>query len=195
MNNNFDTFIRYKDGDLSNFDRKVFEEQLFHDSKLKAEFELFTQLYSSSKNNISVDDRYFPTLIPNAKKKIIDYKPFWKNKYSLIIPLLVFGLIILFAWPAPTSEYENFNNLIEIASLDDELVNDIVSANPNYFINEQVIPEFYDEDLILDASVFDYLEENFSSLEINKDLVDSFSESEFLSIYEQILDKKIVGIK
>jgi hypothetical protein len=195
MSNNLDTFIKYADGDLSNIDRKVFEEQLVHDSKLKADFELFSQLYASSKNKIRADDRYFTTLLPNAKKRIIESKSFWKYKYRLVFPILIVGLIILFAWPSPTSDYENFNNFIEIASLDDELVNDIISANPNYFINEEVIPEFYDEDIIIDASVFDYLEENLSSVEINNDLVDSFSESEFLSIYEQILDKNIVGIK
>ncbi len=51
---------------------KFLKNNYYMNSKLKAEFEHFKQLYSSNKNNINVDDRYFSTLIPNAKKKIID---------------------------------------------------------------------------------------------------------------------------
>jgi hypothetical protein len=195
MNNNIDIFIKYLDENLSNIERKSFEEQLLQNSQLKAEFEHFNQLYSSNKNNISLDERYFNTLIPNAKKKILESKPIWKNKYVLVLPILIIGLVILLSLPETTNENENFNQLIEIASIDDQVADDIISANPIYYMDDRIIPELYGEDLILDSSVFDYLDENLNITEINNDLVDSFSDSEFMSVYEQIFDKNIVGKK
>lgn len=196
MKNNLDIFIKYSDGSLPSVDRKNFEEKLIQDSKLKAEFDLFNELYSSSRNkNISIDDRYFTTLIPNAKKKILSSKPFWKNKYMLALPILIAGLVILLGLPETNYENENFNELIEIAAIDSEVADGIIRANPNYFSDDQILPEFYEEDIVLDVSVFDYLEENLLISEINSDITDSFSESEFMSIYEQIFDKNIIGVK
>ena len=195
MKNNLELFIKYLDDDLLPKERNFFEKELDLNSKFKNEFEQFTQLYSSTKDNISVDDRYFTTLIPNAKKKMLQTKPIWKNKYAFILPILLVGLVSLLVLPLNNSDSIKINDLIEIAALNDEMADDIISLNEIYFTDDQILSEFYDIDLVLDRTVFDYLEEDFSSTEINDDLIDSFSESEFNNIYQQLFDKHIAGIK
>ena len=195
MKNNLELFIKYLDDDLLPKERNFFEKELDLNSKFKNEFEQFTQLYSSTKDNISVDDRYFTTLIPNAKKKMLQTKPIWKNKYAFILPILLVGLVSLLVLPLNNSDSIKINDLIEIAALNDEMADDIISSNEIYFTDDQILSEFYDIDLVLDRTVFDYLEEDFSSTEINDDLIDSFSESEFNNIYQQLFDKHIAGIK
>lgn len=195
MKNNLELFIKYIDDDLLPEERNFLEKELNLNSELKNEFEHFSQLYTSTKDNISVDDRYFTTLIPNAKKKMLQTRPIWKNRYALILPIILVGLVSLLVLPINNSDSIIINDLIEIASSNDEIADDIISLNELYFTDDQILSEFYDIDLILDRTVFDYLEENISSSEINDDLFDSFSESEFNNIYEQLYAKNEVGIK
>ena len=195
MINNLELFLKYKDDELSERERNSFEKELEFNSNLKTEFELFSQLYSSTKIKISVDDRYFTTLIPNAKNKILPTKPIWKNRYAIILSFVLAGLISLLVLPLSNSDSIISNDIIEIASLNDEIADDIFGLNQIYFIDDEILPELYDADLILDGTVFDYLDEHISSTDINDDLIDSFSESEFNNVYEQLFDKNIVGIK
>ena len=201
MKNNIELFIKYLDDQMNIEESKSFEDNLRINSRLKEEFEAFRKIYSVKNSKIEIDDRYFSTLLPNVKMRLGESKPKYKYRYALILPAIILVVFFLFR-PSNNDDIindYNFENLWVVITQDEDLaqniVNRAISIENNYLTDSNFISEFYSEEIILDESVFDYLESHLAITEINNNLVDSLSENEFNNLYESIIDKKILGMK
>ena len=196
MKNEIELFIKYLENDLSQNEIKFFEEKLISDSIFKKNYDDFVNQFNSTKKKIEVDDRYFSTLIPNAKRKIEVSRKSSKVKFSLALSFIIIGFLLILN--NSTDEYNsqyNFQSLLsdftEDDSLTNELLRNVFETENSYIIDEHLLAILYEDEIQYDETMFDYIEKNLSINEINSNLFNQLSESEFNSIYEELLDKKI----
>ena len=130
MKTNLDLFIRYLDNDLSVEEKEHFENRLQNEKQFYLKFDEFKKLFFSSKENIKADERYFSTLIPNAKKMYKKSKMSLARKLSYSLPAVfigIFFLIQLFSDTNSNTSY-NFEEMLISFSEDEELTYDLLSS-------------------------------------------------------------------
>lgn len=200
MKDNYKLFIKYLDNQMSSEELESFNSELNENLNLKRELNDFRKVFNKG-NNIEVDERYFSTLLPNAKSRISKSESNKIIKYALIAPAIILVIFFLFKPIEQDSTVKDYNleSFWEVVSSDEELtknfVNESIILGHDYLTDSLLIDEVYNQELILDETVFDYLENHFSLNDINNNLVDSLSEIEFNNLYENIIDKKILGMK
>ena len=62
----------------------------------------------------------------------------------------------------------------------------------NYSMDEELISEYYSEEIDLDESMFEYLENNTYIEDVSNNLMDELSDAEYLSLHNALLEKKIL---
>lgn len=197
MNKNTELFIRYIDHDLSESELNLIEKQLDENSELKLEYENFHQKYLLSKKEIAIDERYFSTIIPNAKNRIVNRKFNYYKKIGIILPILLIGFIYFFNSSSSNFNFkEDFPELLQTFINDDELATDLISNAAHIEntsnISDEMLNEYYEEELNFDPTVFEYLEENVTSNDISNNVLNQLSENEFNTLYQELKNKKIL---
>ncbi|MCB9209983.1 MAG: hypothetical protein H6609_11445 [Ignavibacteriales bacterium] len=197
MNKNTELFIRYIDHDLSESELNLIEKQLDENSELKLEYENFHQKYLLSKKEIAIDERYFSTIIPNAKNRIVNRKFNYYKKIGIILPILLIGFIYFFNSSSNKFDFkEDFPELLQTFINDDELATDLISNAAHIEntsnISDEMLNEYYEEELNFDPTVFEYLEENVTSNDISNNVLNQLSENEFNTLYQELKNKKIL---
>jgi len=195
MMNNIERFVNYFDGDLSNAERNAFLELLNKNADFKKEFQKFEHIYFSLKKNIGTDERYFSTIIVNAKKKFEKEKSNFIVKYasaSAIICILIIISISIFS--SNITEEQNYRNLLD-SFIEDEIYTfnlfvDPLQIEKFYMVDNEIFIEYFNKGVSIDETLFDYLEANLNSDEINDNVINKLSIHEFNSIYDKLLNKK-----
>ncbi len=202
MNKNIELFIKYLDKQLTLTEREKFEAELSNDVDLEKEFKQFSELYNSTKNNVDVDERYFSTLLPNAKIRIEKSKPnyFGKIVYALPVVIIIMYLIISPFTNKKFNEKYNFEEFTEEFVLDENLAISALSnafePTENYTIEDLELLEFYEKSSTIDEAFFDYVEENLSFYDIDKYILAELTENEYVNLLEELESNKIYrGIK
>lgn len=196
MNDKTDLFIKYLDNRLSSEEKKNFENEVSVNENLKNEFVNFSKKFNELKNNkIKIDDSYFNSLIPRAKKRIegknstIYYKP------AYLLPVIIIGLILYLTLFNNTSvKYSDPNYLIEEYVKNEEslvdAVNKIYSNDQDIEIDNNLFNQLYNLENQYDETVFDYLSDNVSTSDIENNFLNQMSDDEFNLIYNKMLQKK-----
>lgn len=201
MKDNYELFIKYLDNQMSLKELESFKSELNENQKLKEELNDFKKIFSKGNYNIEIDERYFSTLLPNAKSRISKSKSNKVVKYSLVVPTIILVLFFLFKpiESVKTDKDYSFESLWEVIINDEELAENLVDESiiygHDYLSDSLLIAEIYNEEIIIDETVFDYLESHLLLNDIDNNLVDSLSEIEFNNLYKNIIDKKILGMK
>ncbi|PID56411.1 MAG: hypothetical protein CR986_10290 [Ignavibacteriae bacterium] len=199
MKNNVESFIKYLDKNFSEQEQKEFETKLKSDQKLKSDFENFSKTFNSSKKEIEVNEDYFVNLIPNARRRIYQNNSFNVKQLVYIIPVIIFAAYFIIKF-FPYSGKQNLNsgvhelsqNFSENGKITEELLTEVFDNYDSYNNSYDKFLKYYETDVELNETVYDYLEENVSPNEINETLFEKFSENEFNQVYNEILTKKIL---
>jgi len=195
--NNKELFIKYLDDQLEQKELKSFDTQLLEDVEFKNQFLTFRNKFENSRASIPADERYFNTLIPNSKAREKESKKKSYLKLAYALPIIA---IILFATINDSKNEANFNNsfsgIFDEFTNDNDLTTDLLNnafnMEDNYSMNEELISEYYSEEIDLDESMFEYLENNTYIEDVSNNLVDQLSDAEFLSLHNALIEKKIL---
>jgi len=196
MKNNIELFIKYLEDDLSNGEKNAFEKRFDDDAEFQSEFYSFSKMYYSSKEEVEIDERYFTTLIPKARKRAEQSKSSVYMKFAYLLPIIIIAMFITFSDKNENiSDFELLlQNFTEDEYLKEDLLSSIYETESLSSLDNELLYEFYSDELNYDETVFEYLEEKIVSNEINNELLNQLSESEFNSIYDELTNKKnIIG--
>lgn len=194
--NNQELFIKYLDEQLSTGELKGFETRLEVDVQLKSDLLKFKKKYENSKSHPSVDERYFDTLIPNVKSKNLVSQKKRYLKFAFALPIVI--MIIFLVNSSLNDNSPNFivqDNFEEFTSSDElttELLSNVLNMDEYYMLDESLINELYSEELDLDESIFEYLENNIHLVDDSDNLIEGLSDDEFSTIYKELKDKNIL---
>lgn len=197
MSKKEDLFLNYLDDQLSVEERKSFIERLKNDSIFNNEFKKFEELYNKSQLRADVDENYFVNLVPNARNRINANKRKNIFKYAYILPVIVFGLLLLYNNQERPAY--NFDTLLE-SFTDDEIIAGELFENSfdnwNYLIEDDlIITEYFEDSAYVDESLFDYLSSNIRGSDISESFFNEISEDEFNDIYNELSETKFIGEK
>jgi hypothetical protein len=198
MKNNIELFTRYFENDLGDLERESFDNKLLEEPNFNEEFLKFIELYNSSKSSFDVDDRYFSTIIPNARKRLENPKPNYLTKSAYLLPIVIIALFFIINSPSSSivSFKYDFENLLVSFTETEELTEDLFfnafNIESSYILEDELISEYYENDIKLDESVFEYLEQNLGANEVNYNLINQLSDNEFNNLYDELIDKKIL---
>lgn len=200
MKNNTDLFFKYLDDQLSADEINEFELRLIEDKDLKLEFEKYAQVFQSIKKTIEVDDRYFTTLLPNSFKRIGKNSQNYFGKLSYILPLLIIGIFIIYLFNMNTDKFEedltSVSKLLETEeNISDKDLKNVLELNRYSNLSDQISEIYFDENLEMDITLFEYLESNLSANEISNSFLVELSENELNTIYQELEKNNIVGEK
>lgn len=200
MKNNTDLFFKYLDDQLSADEINEFELRLIEDKDLKLEFEKYAQVFQSIKKTIEVDDRYFTTLLPNSFKRIGKNSQNYFGKLSYILPLLIIGIFIIYLFNMNTDKFEedltSVSKLLETEeNISDKDLKNVLELNRYSNLSDQILEIYFDENLEMDITLFEYLESNLSANEISNSFLVELSENELNTIYQELEKNNIVGEK
>lgn len=198
MKNKQEIFLRYLENDLSIEEKNEFENKLKNDLNIQSDFNKFAKIYHSSKEMIKVDERYFSTILPNARKKIEKTKISTIKKIAYILPVFIIAgiLIISFQEEETNLEYDQLlHTIVEDENDNVDFLNNIY--NDDYFasIDDEALYELYINNIEFDETMFDYLRNNFTSSDIDSELLNRLSEDEFNNIYNELNDIKYRRLK
>ena len=194
--NNQELFIKYLDEQLSSSDLKELENKLEVDIQFKNDFLKFKQKYDNSKNQVSIDERYFDTLIPNAKSRSVKSQKVRYLKFAFSLPVVI--AIIFFINSFITENVtdiiiqDNFEEFITNDGLTTELLSNALNMDEYYMLDESLINELYSEELDVDESIFEYLENNIHVGDDSENLIEGLSDDEFSTIYIELKEKNIL---
>jgi hypothetical protein len=200
MKNNTDLFIKYLDDQLSADQRKEFEQSLVKDQNFKFEFENYAQVYKSIKKTIEVDERYFATLLPNVRERMEKNSQNYLGKLAYILPVLILGTFIIYFINTSTNKLdENLISVSELLETDENIsyedLDNILELNKYSNLNDQILEIYFNDNLEMDSTLFDYLESNLAANEISNSFLEELSENEFNLIYQDLEKNKIIGEK
>lgn len=200
MKNNNNIFIKYLDGQLSPGEIKEFENSLDKNQNLKMNFEKFSKAFQSTKNNIEVDERYFQTLLPNARERMHKGSPNYFGKLAYVLPMVLLGVFVIYLFNTNTPEKDvsltNISELLETnENLSDEELKNVLELNRYSNLDYQILEIYFDDSLEMDETLFEYLESNLAANEISNSFLEELSENEFSTIYKELENIKIVGKK
>jgi hypothetical protein len=196
--NNKKLFLKYLDNQLSEIEKEDFDLEIKNNHKLRDEFSEFSKLYKSLKSNLEVDERYFSTIIPNARCRIEKPKPNYIGKVVYFMPviIIIFFMVINQFSNNSFNENYNFDEFVEDFTQDENLTVALFSSalehNENFVIENNELLNLFLDDLTMDESVFDYVKNNLSYHEINNEIFNELSENEFTLLFEELKNKKIL---
>ncbi len=148
--------VRYLDRQMSDEEKKSFEDELSSSKKLKKIFDEYSITFSELKNlnEIKINENYFSNLYARLREKDKSYKRkkfYYKFAYSL--PVLILAVILLLI--NPFNPNNNEKTLIYSDSITTNYSNDNISKTENKnileekntinekIINEENIEEYY----------------------------------------------------
>lgn len=195
--NKQELFIKYLDEQLSQNELKEFDTKLLEDSNFKNQFLEFRNKYENLRAGISIDERYFNTLIPNSKAQEKKTKKKSVLKFAYAMPVVLFILIVSISnFKNESNSSFTFSDFLDEITIDNELTTQLLSntfnIEDNFILEDELIAEYYAEELDIDESIFEYLENNTSTEDINNNLLEELSDDEFLSLQKELIDKKIL---
>jgi hypothetical protein len=200
--NNTELFIKYLDDSFSIKEKQNFEKRLSNETELKKEFERFSKTFNSLNKNLEVDERYFSTILPNARRRIEakeklpkQFLPILKLNYAIPMFLIAAFLVYrIFIYSPQTLNQLNFDAIL--SELDSnrnaavELFNETLHSN-DYQYDQNIYSAVYDEN-DYNKLLFNYAEANKNTIEINDSLINQLNENEFNLVYNEIINKKIL---
>ena len=199
MKHNSDLFIKYLDDQLSADQKKEFELRLTEDQNLQLEFENYAQVYKSIKKTIEVDERYFATLLPNVRERMDKKSQNYFGKLAYILSVLIIGIFIVYFINTNNNKLDksliSFSELLETdENLSSEDLENILDLNRHSHLNYQILEMYFNDNIEMDSTLFDYLESNLAANEISNSFLEDLSENEFNLIYQD-LKNEIIGEK
>jgi hypothetical protein len=199
MKHNSDLFIKYLDDQLSADQKKEFELRLTEDQNLQLEFENYAQVYKSMKKTIEVDERYFATLLPNVRERMDKKSQNYFGKLAYILSVLIIGIFIVYLINTNNNNLDksliSFSELLETdVNLSYEDLENILDLNRHSHLNDQILEMYFNDNIEMDSTLFDYLESNLAANEISNSFLEDLSENEFNLIYQD-LKNEIIGEK
>ncbi len=199
MKHNSDLFIKYLDDQLSADQKKEFELRLTEDQNFKLEFENYAQVYKSIKKTIEVDERYFATLLPNVRERMDKKSQNYFGKLAYILSVLIIGIFIVYFINTNNNKLDksliSFSELLETdENLSSEDLENILDLNKHSHLNDQILEMYFNDNIEMDSTLFDYLESNLAANEISNSFLEDLSENEFNLIYQD-LKNEIIGEK
>ena len=200
MKNNRDIFIKYLDNQLSNEQRKEFEQRLNDDHKLNLDFIRFSESFQLTKKTFAVDERYFETLLPNVRESIRKSSPSYFGKMAYIFPVVIIGLFIFYIFNMNITQTDNsLTNISELIETDvylsDEDLMNVIDLNRYVNLDDKILEIYFNDYLEMDETLFEYLELNLAANEISNSFLEELSENEFSKIYKELENKNIIGEK
>lgn len=199
MKHNSDLFIKYLDDQLSADQKKEFKLRLTEDQNLQLEFENYAQVYKSIKKTIEVDERYFATLLPNVRERMDKKSQNYFGKLAYILSVLIIGIFIVYFINTNNNKLDksliSISELLETdENLSSEDLENILDLNRHSHLNDQILEMYFNDNIEMDSTLFDYLESNLASNEISNSFLEDLSENEFNLIYQD-LKNQIIGEK
>jgi hypothetical protein len=199
MKHNSDLFIKYLDDQLSADQKKEFKLRLTEDQNLQLEFENYAQVYKSIKKTIEVDERYFATLLPNVRERMDKKSQNYFGKLAYILSVLIIGIFIVYFINTNNNKLDksliSISELLETdENLSSEDLENILDLNRHSHLNDQILEMYFNDNIEMDPTLFDYLESNLASNEISNSFLEDLSENEFNLIYQD-LKNQIIGEK
>jgi hypothetical protein len=199
MKHNSDLFIKYLDDQLSADQKKEFKLRLTEDQNLQLEFENHAQVYKSIKKTIEVDERYFATLLPNVRERMDKKSQNYFGKLAYILSVLIIGIFIVYFMNKNNNKLDksliSISELLETdENLSSEDLENILDLNRHSHLNDQILEMYFNDNIEMDSTLFDYLESNLAANEISNSFLEDLSENEFNLIYQD-LKNEIIGEK
>jgi hypothetical protein len=199
MKHNSDLFIKYLDDQLSADQKKEFKLRLTEDQNLQLEFENYAQVYKSIKKTIEVDERYFATLLPNVRERMDKKSQNYFGKLAYILSVLIIGIFIVYFINTNNNKLDksliSISELLETdENLSSEDLENILDLNRHSHLNDQILEMYFNDNIEMDSTLFDYLESNLAANEISNSFLEDLSENEFNLIYQD-LKNEIIGEK
>lgn len=199
MKHNSDLFIKYLDDQLSADQKKEFKLRLTEDQNLQLEFENYAQVYKSIKKTIEVDERYFATLLPNVRERMDKKSQNYFGKLAYILSVLIIGIFIVYFINTNNNKLDksliSISELLETdENLSSEDLENILDLNRHSHLNDQILEIYFNDNIEMDSTLFDYLESNLAANEISNSFLEDLSENEFNLIYQD-LKNEIIGEK
>ncbi|GAB6281646.1 MAG: hypothetical protein STSR0008_03870 [Ignavibacterium sp.] len=141
--------IRYLDGQMSDEEKKSFEDELLSSPKLKKLYDEYSLTFFELKNlnEVKINENYFSNLYARFREKNISYKKkkfYYKFAYSL--PVLILAVILLLINPFNPSNNEKTSVLSDSIATNYSNENIYKTENTNILkenntINEKIINE------------------------------------------------------
>ncbi len=200
MKNKSEIFIKYLDNELSPEEKKIFEKKLLDDETFKTEFNLFKENFNSLKiSKIDVNENYFNSLLPEARKKIGQTKHTNFIKFAYLLPVIIIGIILFKTIFNNNFNENNFEQLLNSYSTNEdavvELIDNVYSSDQDFLIDNELLEQLYEIENINDESVYDYLAETVLTSDIEEYLINQLSEEEFNMVYNELLNKNFNNLE
>lgn len=200
MNDKIEKFIRYFDGQMSIEQKELFENELSLDPALKEEYSNFELKFEKLKKEVQIDETYFNNIIynsfNNSQKKFIPLA--LKAALALPVLLIIFFLIL------PNERDDNTSLTHDVSALISEFSDNIILRTDlfkdefnytMYNLDEILLSDIFDEETVMDESLFDYLNDNIRESDINYNFLDKISSAEFEVVFNEMVQKNIIGEK
>lgn len=194
--NNQELFIKYLDEQLPKSELENFDSKLEIDSEFKNEFLSFKNNYESSKIKYPVDERYFDNLIPNAKGKLKKTKKNTVIKIAYAVPVIIAILFYANSKFINVSQDFDTQEIFEEFTADEELtkelLNNALSLESYYNLDDELVSEIYNDEINIDESLFEYLEDNIYADDFSDSFIEELSDEEFSNVFKELTDKNIL---
>lgn len=190
--NNLELFIKYVDNQFSEKEKELFDRERNNNPHFRKELNKFLNSYNDSKSIIQVDQRYFNSLIPKARKRISKPKTNHFIKLAYLLPVVLIGLYFLIQKPRNIElNYEYlFDTTFSTEEITEVLYNNSVFFESLTTAENDQSSEYLNYEMNLDESIFGYLEDRINLSDINDNLISELSENEFSNLYEELNNKK-----
>ena len=197
-NNRLNEFLKYYDNQMSVKEKESFEDELSKNRALKIEYNNFLVKFEELRKENQVDENYFNTLIDRSLSNSGNASVPFPLKAAFALPVLILLLFIIIPYVSSenTSTIEEIVELFDRNDEDSSLQGNLIDNDFNYLdyrFDNILLSDIFDDDTVLDESLFDYLDLNISETDINKTFLNQISSNEFEEIYNEILQKQIIG--
>ncbi len=201
--NNTELFAKYFDNSFSEEEKLSFEKRLLEEIELKKEFDKFMEFFGSMKKEVEVDEGYFSTILPNARKRIDEKQKlpkvsFFNYKLTYIIPIVLLAAFFVYKFliftPQQNDELSFEQIISELSQNKDaakEILNETLHSSYDYQFDQKIYSMVYDEN-DYNKLLFNYAEANQNFIDVNENLINQLSENEINLLYKKIINKKIL---
>lgn len=121
------------------------------------------------------------------------------GKLAYILSVLIIGIFIVYFINTNNNKLDksliSFSELLETdENLSSEDLENILDLNRHSHLNYQILEMYFNDNIEMDSTLFDYLESNLAANEISNSFLEDLSENEFNLIYQD-LKNEIIGEK
>lgn len=197
MNNDLHLIIRYLDDELSFEEKQNFTEKLKNDIQLQTLFNEIKKQFEEYKFEANVNEFYFKSLLPNARKKLekeisINYLP--KIAFSLTI---LFLMVFVFYFISNSNNVQSYNKInIKISDLvygelfTEKFISEVFETENNFVENNQILSILLSSENNIDEDAFSYLEYSLSEDDFNLKFISQLNNEEIEKIYTNLINKE-----